>query len=385
MYVKNKKYLIVTASIGSGHNRAAQAIGNEIKNTDPNAEIHIVDFMSTKTAYLNMLLKEAYLAMLNLIPDMYELLYSWTGGRLKGFSVQSMLALAMKNDMKNLIEQYESDVVICTHPFPCAAAAWLKKKGLEKIILAGVITDYAVHQLWVYKEVDLYFVGNAKVKADLVIKGVKEWRIHDTGIPIDPAFNTSYDAALLAEKFGLNLEIPVLLIMGGGLGMGGIRMALDALEEAEGPQQILIVAGENQRLCDELKKCAAQSKNGVHVWGYYDRIPELMAVATLLITKPGALTISEALAMELPMILSEPIPGQEKENAAYLESTGTAVWVKNSRELPRVVEKLVKDRAFLNSMRENARKYKKPQAAKEIVRSMYAFIDPKKEGRVSGM
>lgn len=385
MYVKNKKYLIVTASIGSGHNRAAQAIGNEIKNTDPDAEIHIVDFMSTKTAYLNMLLKEAYLAMLNLIPDMYELLYSWTGGRLKGFSVQSMLALAMKNDMRNLIEQYQADVVICTHPFPCAAAAWLKKKGLEKIVLAGVITDYAVHQLWVYKEVDLYFVGNAKVKTDLGRKGVKEWRIHDTGIPIDPSFDTGYDAEMLAKKFGLDLARPVLLVMGGGLGMGGIKMALDALEGAQSPQQILVVAGENQRLCNELKKRAAQSKNKVQVWGFYDRIPELMAVATLLVTKPGALTISEALAMELPMILSEPIPGQEKENAAYLESTGTAVWIKNSHELPQVVEKLVKDQAYLDSMRENARKYKKPQAAKEIVRCLYAFTDPEKEGQVSGM
>lgn len=128
MHANDKNFLIVTASIGAGHNRAAEAIESEIRLKHPNAQIHIADFMSTKTAYLNGFLKEAYLKMLSYVPDMYEFLYSFTSGRLRGFSVQSLLALAMKSDMETLINRWKADVVVCTHPFPCAAAAYLKKK-----------------------------------------------------------------------------------------------------------------------------------------------------------------------------------------------------------------------------------------------------------------
>ncbi len=384
MYANKKNFLIVTASIGSGHNRAAQAIGNEIRSKYPQANIHIVDFMSTKTAYLNMLLKEAYLIMLNLLPAMYALLYNWTGGRLKGFSIQTLLAIAMKNDMRNLIKLYQADVVICTHPFPCAAAAYLKKNEQVDILLAGVITDFAIHQLWVYKEVDMYFLCNASMANLLAEKGVDKWRIFDTGIPIDTSFAVHYDKNKLAQEMNLDLTIPIILVMGGGLGMGGVKFALTALENIQQRMQVLVVAGENQNLRSQLRKVAEESKHSVRVWGFSDNIQELMAVSTLLITKPGALTICEALAMELPMVLSEPIPGQEKENAAYIEATGTALWVRNTDELASIVERLILDTEALSLMRKNAQKYKKPYAAETIVDEIEKYL-MNNENQVSGM
>ena len=154
----------------------------------------------------------------------------------------------------------------------------------------------------------------------LAEKGVESWRIFDTGIPIDTSFTMKYDKHQLAKEMNLDLNIPIVLVMGGGLGMGGVKMALTALETLKMKLQVLVVAGENHNLRAELRKIAESSKHLVRVWGFSDNIQELMAVATLLITKPGALTISEALAMELPMVLSEPIPGQEKENAEYIEA-----------------------------------------------------------------
>ena len=384
MYANKKNFLIVTASIGSGHNRAAQAIGKEIRSKYPQANIHIVDFMSTKTAYLNMLLKEAYLAMLNLLPDLYKLLYSWSGGRLKGVSIQTLLALAMKNDMMHLIKHYQADVVICTHPFPCAAAAYIKKNNKANILLAGVITDFAIHQVWVYKEVDMYFLCNASMGALLAEKGVESWRIFDTGIPIDTSFTMKYDKHQLAKEMNLDLNIPIVLVMGGGLGMGGVKMALTALETLKVKLQVLVVAGENHNLRAELRKIAESSKHLVRVWGFSDNIQELMAVATLLITKPGALTISEALAMELPMVLSEPIPGQEKENAEYIEATGTALWVKNTNELAKIIEQVILDNEILTKMRINARFYKRPYAAKTIVEEIERYLT-NSQNQVSGM
>ena len=337
MYANKKNFLIVTASIGSGHNRAAQAIGKEIRSKYPQANIHIVDFMSTKTAYLNMLLKEAYLAMLNLLPDLYKLLYSWSGGRLKGVSIQTLLALAMKNDMMHLIKHYQADVVICTHPFPCAAAAYIKKNNKANILLAGVITDFAIHQVWVYKEVDMYFLCNASMGALLAEKGVESWRIFDTGIPIDTSFTMKYDKHQLAKEMNLDLNIPIVLVMGGGLGMGGVKMALTALETLKMKLQVLVVAGENHNLRAELRKIAESSK-----------------------------------------------PGQEKENAEYIEATGTALWVKNTNELAKIIEQVILDNEILTKMRINARFYKRPYAAKTIVEEIEKYLT-NSQNQVSGM
>jgi processive 1,2-diacylglycerol beta-glucosyltransferase len=379
MYSNKKSFLIVTASIGAGHNRAAEAIGNEIKIKYPQAEVHIVDFMSTKTAYLNGILKEAYLKMLSLVPDMYEFLYSFTRGKLQGFSVQSLLALAMKNDMESIVRRYRADVVICTHPFPCAAAAHLKKTNQVDIVLGGVITDFSIHQLWVYKDVDLYFVGNDILRGELTQKGIEAWRIYDTGIPIDSYFNQSYDKVALTEKLQLDSTSPIILIMGGGLGLGGVSMALKSLEELQAKVQIIVVAGENQNLWANLKLQASKSKHHIQVWGFSNTVQELMAVSTMLISKPGALTISEALAMELPMILNEPIPGQEKENAAYVENTGSAIWIKDSAKLTSVVEELISQPEKLIAMRKQAQKYKRPEAAHDIVKHIAVYINKQEE------
>ena len=362
-----KKFLIVTASIGSGHNKAAEALVNEIKIKHPDAEIHMVDFMSTKTAYLNGFLKEAYLKILDFVPDVYDFFYNLTAGKSQGISVKSLLALTMKSNMESLIKQYQADVVICTHPFPCAAAAYLKKTKQVNIILAGVITDFTIHQLWVYNEVDLYFVANQKIREALAKRDVALDKIHDTGIPIDLSFGIQYDKEELLRKFNLKSDLPVILIMGGGLGLGGVKFALNHLETLKKSIQILVVAGVNSDLWADLKEIAKNSKHIVEVWGFSNNVQELMAVSTFIISKPGALTISEALAMELPMLLHEPIPGQEKENAAYVESIGAAIWIKDNQKLTEIVEAVLYDSAKLLKMQVKAREHKRPNAAKDII------------------
>ena len=377
MQNEHNNFLIVTASIGAGHNRAAQAIAAEIKAENPTAKIHIVDFMSTKTAYLNNMLKLIYLKMLMLLPTMYELLYNWSGGNIKGASIKRLLAVAMRKDMEGLIKRYQAKTVICTHPFPCAAASYLKRKKTCDFLLAGVITDFAIHQLWIYKQVDLYFVANAELKQELVEKGIEVGAINVTGIPIAPSFNVVQDKEKIGLKLGLDLNKHIILIMGGGLGMGGVKDTLQSLEQLAEEIQILVVAGENDCLQDSLQKFALKSRHHIKIWGYSDNIQELMAVAQLLISKPGALTISEALAMELPMILCEPIPGQEKENAQFVETKGAAVWVKNKKDIPEVVAEYLKNKQTLLKMRSRAKEYKKPLAAKEIINIIFKKINSK--------
>lgn len=362
-----RNILIVTASIGSGHNKAAEAVSNEMKIKYPKSHIAVVDFMSTETGYLNGLLKEIYLKMLDYVPNVYDFLYNFTGGRLQGFSAQSMLALAMKKNMEDLIRQHQADLVICTHPFPCAAASYLKKNAQADMVLACVITDFSIHQMWVYKHVDLYFVATEQAKKELVIRGIEKEKINVTGIPIDTCFAASYDREALLKKFDLAGSSPIALIMGGGLGLGGVKTALMQLEELSQPIQILVVTGANTSLWSEIEENRNHSKHKIQVWGYSNNVQELMAVASFLISKPGALTICEALAMELPMLLHEPIPGPETENAAYVEGKGAAIWIKDSNTIGVVVKELLSDEKKLAFMRESAHTCKKPAAAKSIV------------------
>ena len=365
MYKQN--ILIVTASIGSGHNKAAEAISNEMKIKYPDAAVHTVDFMSTKTAYLNGFLKAVYLKMLDFMPNVYDFLYNFTGGRLRGFSAQRMLALAMKHNMEELVRRYQADIVICTHPFPCAAAAYLKRHKKIDVLLACVITDFSIHQMWVYKNIDLYFVATEEARSELVRRGIAEATVRATGIPIDRVFGMAYDRPALLTKFELQPDLPIALIMGGGLGLGGVKVALQQLEALDAPLQILVVTGANASLWSEIKKCTMQSKHKIEVWGYSNNVQELMAVASFLISKPGALTICEALAMELPMLLHEPIPGPETENAAYVAGQGAAIWIRENKKIGGMVEALLREPAKLEQMRQNAHRCKKTGAAAAIV------------------
>jgi processive 1,2-diacylglycerol beta-glucosyltransferase len=366
MYSDGTRFLIVTASIGSGHTRAAEAVADEIKRKYSQAEIEIVDFMSSQTAYLNGFLKEAYLKILSLAPDMYQFLYSVTGNKMSGFSVQGLLALAMKNDMAELIKKSGASVIIFTHPFPCAAAAYLKRTGQIDALLCGVITDFAVHQLWVYNEVDLYFVAHSSLKKKLAERGISEGRIFDTGIPITAEFANSFDREKIMQKLAINNPLPIVLVMGGGLGLGGIKATLLELDTAGRDFQIMVVSGKNQSLKEELSELAERSRHNIRVWGYSNNVAELMAASDVLVTKPGALTISEALAMKLPLVLSEPIPGQEKENAAFVEKTGAAIWVKDIKNIAKCVDDVLGDAERLSFMRRQAAKNCRPAAAEEI-------------------
>lgn len=369
-----KNILIVTASIGSGHNKAAAAVGNELKNHYPNAHINIVDFMSPETAYLNDLLKEIYLKMLDFIPVLYEFLYNFTAGRVKGSSIQTLLAYFMKRNMASLIERYQADIIICTHPFPCAAASYLKSKQHIKALLFTVVTDFCLHQIWIYKNVDMYFVAHSGLKDELTKRGITPERIAITGIPINKVFSEPFDQKALLKKFELNENIPTVLIMGGGLGLGSVKYALEALESLTLPMQILVVAGANISLWSEVNCYIAHSRHKIKVWGYSHNINELMAISTLLISKPGALTISEAMARELPMLLHAPIPGPEAENATYLVDHGVAVWVQKKENISETVKDLLTDIDRLAWMKQNAHHLKEPDAAKKVVDNMSNFL-----------
>ena len=364
--MSGKNILVVTASMGSGHNKAANAVAEAIKRKYPVNKINVIDFMSTETAYFNSLVKDIYLKMLDHTPSVYEFFYKFTSDSTKGSTIQSVFAHAMKKDMRELIKKYEADMVICTHPFPCAAASYLKQTGEINIPLITVMTDFCVHQFWLYKNIDIYFTANDLLKKEMVNQGLLEERIFVTGIPVGYNFRVDYNRDDLLAKFKLEKDKPVALIMGGGLGLGGVKNALCQLERLKKDIQILVITGTNVALWSEMNEYAQHSKHKIFVWGYSHNIQEFMSVATFLISKPGALTISEALTRELPMILHDPIPGPEVDNAKFVSDNGAAIWVKHQDTLDAVVREVLSDATILPKLRNNAKVLKKPYASDNI-------------------
>lgn len=364
--MSGKNILVVTASMGSGHNKAANAVAEAIKRKYPTNKVNVIDFMSTETAYFNSLVKDIYLKMLDHTPSVYEFFYKFTSDSTKGSTIQSVFAHAMKKDMRELIKKYEADMVICTHPFPCAAASYLKQTGEINIPLITVMTDFCVHQFWLYKNIDIYFTANDLLKKDMVNQGLLEERIFSTGIPVGYNFRLDYDKKELLAKFKLDGDKPVALLMGGGLGLGGVKNALCQLERLKKDIQILVITGANVSLWSEMNEYAQHSKHKVFVWGYSHNIQEFMSVATFLISKPGALTISEALTRELPMILHDPIPGPEMDNAKFVSDNGAAIWVKHQDTLDAVVREVLSDATILPKLKANAKMLKKPYASDNI-------------------
>lgn len=364
--MSGKNILVVTASMGSGHNKAANAVAEAIKRKYPVNKINVIDFMSTETAYFNSLVKDIYLKMLDHTPSVYEFFYKFTSDSTKGSTIQSVFAHAMKKDMRELIKKYEADMVICTHPFPCAAASYLKQTGEINIPLITVMTDFCVHQFWLYKNIDIYFTANDLLKKEMVNQGLLEERIFVTGIPVGYNFRVDYNRDDLLTKFKLGKDKPVALIMGGGLGLGGVKNALCQLERLKKDIQILVITGANVALWSEMNEYAQHSKHKIFVWGYSHNIQEFMSVATFLISKPGALTISEALTRELPMILHDPIPGPEVDNAKFVSDNGAAIWVKHQDTLDAVVREVLSDATILPKLRNNAKVLKKPYASDNI-------------------
>lgn len=359
--------LIVSASIGSGHTQAANAVKAELERQHPDVRVAVVDFLEGDNFSLNTFIKETYLKMIDVFPDMYDLLYRWSQASHNGTTVRNLMSWVLKKRMLRLVDRYRPDLIVFTHPFPCGAACHLKRKDMLTIPLAGVITDYAIHRLWLYNEVDSYFVAVPDLKATLIQQGIAADKIHVTGIPISSSFGELSTAPRTVKTDDGQSTV---LIMGGGQGLGAVAEVLTELDKIEGQQRFVVVAGRNAGLRKDLQLLSRSLLHPVQVIGYTRRIPELMADADLLVTKPGALTCSEALAAGLPMVLVNAIPGQEEENARHLEQIGAAIWVEEQTQLNRTVQQLLANPPLLQSMRQQAQRMGRPDAARQIVRQL---------------
>lgn len=366
-----KKVLIFYAAYGGGHYSAAKSIK---KYLDDNFEVEteIVDCIEYINKILNKITTEAYKEMAKKAPNLWGKVYSNSQKGLLGH-VSSRTNKVMAIKLKNLIKEVNPDLVISTHPFSSQMVSYLKRKGKINCKLVTVLTDFAPHEQWLigHEYTNGYFVSNDNMKNYLIDYGIDHNKVHVTGIPLSDRFFIKYDKHDVCAEFNLNETIPVVLFFGGGeFGLGKDRtlQILESLINNLPTFQIVAISGKNAKMNNRFMELAHRlnAENRVKILDYTNKVPELMSISSIVVTKPGGLTTSESLASDLPLLVINPIPGQEEENAEFLEAHNVAVWLKNTDNPDEVIKELFSNPKRLEKMKENSKLLAKKDSTKNI-------------------
>jgi processive 1,2-diacylglycerol beta-glucosyltransferase len=272
------------------------------------------------------------------------------------------------------------DLIVNTHFLPAEIVAALRRQGALKVPQATVVTDIDAHRFWAQSPCERYFVASEEAALALRRWGAPLDRISVTGIPIDPVFSRLPSRRASLAEHGLMGNRPVVLQLSGGSGLGPIEEAYDALLRVETPIDLVVVAGRNREARYKLLRRMVPSRHRARVLGFTDRMHELMRAADLIVSKPGGLTVSEALACGTPMAIFNPIPGQESRNGDFLLENGAAIKVNAAAALSGKVTALLEDSIKLARLRENAVKLGRPVAAFDVAREACALARGRRAG-----
>jgi processive 1,2-diacylglycerol beta-glucosyltransferase len=376
--------LILSASAGAGHVRAAQAIERAFAVAGAAREVRHVDALEHTTKLLRRVYARTYLDLVNRAPELLGWLYDYLDTPWQG--QRGRLALDRLNTRRfvRLLESYQPEWTICTHFLPAEIIAWLRREARLRTRHAIVVTDLDVHAMWLTREVDRYFVALEETRVHLERLGIPGETIRVTGIPIDPVFAEPRDRQAMRRAHGLDPDRTTLLVSAGGFGVGPVEHLTRSLLELRHPAQAVVVCGRSAELKSRLDGLAAgvpaDHPVRLHVVGYTTAMDEYMAAADVLVGKPGGLTTSEALARGLVMVIVNPIPGQEERNADHLLEEGAAIRCNNLPVLADKIERLLSDPARLTAMRASVRRLARPRAAHDVVT---ALVEASARGRGS--
>ncbi len=360
------RVLLMYITMFSGHYRASVAVERAIRQLAPDTELLNLDAAQYFNPILSRLADQLYMRVIRSTPQVWDYMYDNPAVAVRSQPFRQWLHRYNAPKVRELLAEFQPTVVACTQAFPCGIVADYKRRTGSSIPLYAILTDFVPHSYWLYPQVDRYFVGSEAAQAWLEQSGIPRDRIQRTGIPIDPVFAEPTDGAPRLRALGLDPAQPIVLVMGGGQGLGPIEQVTMALAALPEPFQLVVIAGVNAKLQRRLAKLVPNVRRRLVVLGHVQFIHELIGAATLLVTKPGGLTTSEALAKQLPMILVDPIPGQEVKNTQLLLQYQVAIRAQRWDEVPQVVSELLQSPTRLAALRQAAAVVGRPRAALEI-------------------
>lgn len=365
---KRKHVLIFYITEHSGHHSAALAVQKALLLSDPDCQVLCVNAFRYTFPILERVVHFLYLIVIKRVPIIWERMYDNQKFFQKSQFIKRIINHIGGVKIKRLIDEHKPDVIVCTQAFPCGMVASYKKKNHSKLSLIGVLTDFAPHSFWIYDQVDYFIVPAEESKKMLIEKGVDSLKLLPFGIPIDLKFSALYDRVAIIKKYGLKEDIPIILIMGGGRGLGPIKTLVGELDDLKVDLQILVVCGVNIHLYHWIQKRVFTKK--IVSFQFTDQVERLMTIASIVITKPGGITTAEALAKKCPMIILNPIPGQESRNTDFLVSNKVAIKINSPKGVGEAIDCILKnpdcynENVFVGSCRHFA----KPESSLELAR-----------------
>jgi len=353
--LKQLRVLVFSAAFGNGHLRAAEAVIEGILIKHPSAKIIHLDFGDFLNQRINTVIKYVYSEIIKYIPKFWGRVYYRTAKVQLRAKSQHFLSKLGRNEFLKYIQEFKPDFIVCTYPTVASILAQLRLEQLLQVPVITVITDYTVHSHWIHQGVDAYIVACTEVKERLESWGIKAQCVHVTGIPVSLKFEKEMDRGHIISELGLKPDLPIFLVMGGSYGvLKSAKRICKKLADSPIPVQAIIVCGKNKKLYVSLEEVIAQGRNCVKRFEFVDNVEELMSVSDLIITKAGGLTVSEALTKHLPLVIYKPIPGQEEENAHFVQRIGAGCVAGNEEELEQLLSRFLQHPEDIEEMRRKA-------------------------------
>ena len=367
-----KKILIFYASFGGGHLSAAKSIEKYLLKNYKEIDVELIDCMKYVNKAFEKISTTAYKEMAKKMPWAWGKIYSSSQkGPLAHISSKANSFMAIK--LLKLLREKNPDIVISTHPFGSQMCSYLKRKKKVDFKIATIMTDFKSHDQWLVGAdyTDYFFVSNTDMQKELKEKNIDENKVIVTGIPVREEFLIPHNNEQTLNDLEFSNEKKVVLFFGGGEFGLGKEMTLNVLECLLSKcknAQVIAISGKNEVMKSKFENLVKRysREQDVRIFEFTDKVAEYMSISNLVVTKPGGLTSSESLVSHLPMVLINPIPGQEEENAEFLESKKVAKWIKKDDDINFTFNILVNDNTILNNMKENTYLIAKPNATENI-------------------
>ena len=393
-----KKVLIMSASTGGGHNRAARAIKEELTNKSIDGitiDCEIIDSLKIVNGTMDKLISRGYEKSAKYTPKAWGGVYKLTESNLisRNEFKDNPLTSLISRKLKKLIEVKKPDLIIGTHPFPMIALSTLKKhsqlsknnelstftesfhkyyQNLDIPPLITVLTDYTTHSAYIQNEIDYYIAGHEYVKELLIEDGIEAEKIKPYGIPVEKSFLTNRSRETVLSELNLDPNKFTVLLMGGSFGAGSIKDTLSELISIDRDFQIIVITGRNKSLKEKLEKNLMSHEQSIDknicVLGFTDKMNDLLSAVDILVSKPGGLTTTESLLKEVPMIVPYFIPGQEEENLDFLSNCGASLRTSKKYTLSIILKVLIDNPDRIEMTKENIKSIKKLNASQDIAK-----------------
>lgn len=365
-----KKILIIYASAGDGHKKAAEAVYREFKEISPKQEAVFIDSLNYTTRFFKFFYRRIYIVLIRYLPWLWGFFYHLLNNRFFFVIIAPFRRLTNALNSAKLVRfllDERFDAVISTHFFAPEVISRLKEKSGLSMPLISIVTDFKAHLYWIAKNVDRYVVASESVKKDLAERGVPAEKISVLGIPVRRKFSEPVSKAAARSRLGLSPDKFTILMMGGGLGVGPIKDVLSGLQRLDFDCQIMVICGHNKGLLEELRSMAGSFVKYTRIMGFCHNIDTFMSASDIMISKVGGVTVSESLSAGLPIACIKPIPGQESANAEFLFGNGIGFRVRGRHEVNDIIRKFFHSPPFAKEIQNKIRSLARPDSAKDIV------------------